>query len=248
MSKPEEGDMPENTKNVHQRMHAVMELLDYVCKESKKVNNQYSFVSHDAVTAAVRAQMVDQGLVCLVTVIEHSQDGNRTDATIRAKIVNIDDPSDFVEVDSFGFGVDTQDKGPGKAISYALKYALLKTFMLETGDDPERDQIDHESQEDQRAGVMQNVARLMKEHSVTRDELIAVTGKPSRDMTDEELQTVPAIIISQFPLDRLKEKGSVTIIGSCPSCGETTIDKDLVKIDGVLYCKSCGPPSEEATT
>jgi hypothetical protein len=31
------------------------------------------------------------------------------------------------------------DKGPGKAVSYAFKYALLKVFCLETGDDPDND-------------------------------------------------------------------------------------------------------------
>jgi hypothetical protein len=33
--------------------------------------------------------------------------------------------------------LDNGDKAPGKAISYATKYALLKTFLLETGEDEE---------------------------------------------------------------------------------------------------------------
>ena len=33
--------------------------------------------------------------------------------------------------------MDNADKAPGKAISYAFKYALLKTFALETGEDEE---------------------------------------------------------------------------------------------------------------
>ncbi len=53
---------------------------------------------------------------------------------------NIDDPQDKLDTCSFGFGVDTQDKGPGKAMSYMVKYALLKTLGLETGDDPDFDQ------------------------------------------------------------------------------------------------------------
>ena len=39
-----------------------------------------------------------------------------------------------------GYGIDPADKGIGKAISYSFKYALLKTFCLETGDDPDQDQ------------------------------------------------------------------------------------------------------------
>jgi hypothetical protein len=40
-------------------------------------------------------------------------------------------------VETFGYGVDAQDKGPGKAMSYGVKYALLKVLGLETGDDPD---------------------------------------------------------------------------------------------------------------
>lgn len=33
----------------------------------------------------------------------------------------------------YGHGIDTQDKGAGKATTYALKYTLLYTFMVATG-------------------------------------------------------------------------------------------------------------------
>ena len=33
----------------------------------------------------------------------------------------------------YGHGIDSQDKAPGKATTYALKYALLYTFMVATG-------------------------------------------------------------------------------------------------------------------
>ncbi len=38
---------------------------------------------------------------------------------------------------SSGTGVDPQDKSVGKALTYAHKYALIETFMLEIGDDPD---------------------------------------------------------------------------------------------------------------
>jgi hypothetical protein len=50
---------------------------------------------------------------------------------------NIDDRTDYIDVETFGYGVDPQDKGPGKAMSYGVKYALLKVLGLETGDDPD---------------------------------------------------------------------------------------------------------------
>lgn len=130
--------------NIYQRLHAVMEEVSYVQKEDKKINNQYTFVSHDAVTAKIRPALIKHGIVAVPNVMEHNQDGNRTEVVVNLRFVNIDKPEDNVSVSMLGFGIDPQDKGPGKAISYAVKYALLKAFSLETGDDPEKDQIEHE--------------------------------------------------------------------------------------------------------
>lgn len=129
--------------NLFQRLLKVMEEVDYVQKENKKVNGQYTFVSHDAVTAKVRPALVKQGIMAIPTVISKNQDGNRTEVEIGVTFVNVDDPQDKFAVQYFGYGIDTQDKGPGKAISYAVKYALLKVLGLETGDDPEKESIDH---------------------------------------------------------------------------------------------------------
>lgn len=38
-----------------------------------------------------------------------------------------------VELQGYGHGTDTQDKGAGKATTYALKYTLLYTFLTPTG-------------------------------------------------------------------------------------------------------------------
>ena len=59
---------------------------------------------------------------------------------VSVRFQNIDDPDDFLAVETCGYGVDDQDKGPGKAMSYAVKYALLKCLGLETGDDPDIEQ------------------------------------------------------------------------------------------------------------
>lgn len=124
------------TKNIHQRIHDAMKEVDYVQKE-KKPRMQYSIVTHDAVTALVRPVLHRHGIVYHIAKLRHGQDGNRTRAWVQVAFVNIDNPSDRFLTESFGYGVDDQDKGPGKAISYAVKYALLKTLGLETGDDPD---------------------------------------------------------------------------------------------------------------
>ena len=41
-----------------------------------------------------------------------------------------------------GEGADPGDKAPYKALTGALKYALLQSFLLATGDDPEDERAD----------------------------------------------------------------------------------------------------------
>lgn len=127
------------TKNLHQRLAAAMGKVDYIQKE-KKQGMRYSIVSHDAVTAKVRPALLAEGIIYHIVHINYEQIGNRTHCLMTMRFVNIDNPDDSIDVMSFGYGIDDQDKGAGKAMSYAVKYALLKTLGLETGDDPDEDQ------------------------------------------------------------------------------------------------------------
>ena len=133
----------EKPRNIFQRLNAVMKDVSFVSKGDKTVNGQYTFVSHDAVTAAVRKPMVEHGVVYFPTNLAYVVNGNRVEVSIDLRFVNIDEPLDYVDIPTLGFGIDPQDKGPGKALSYAVKYGLLKALGLETGDDPEKDLIPH---------------------------------------------------------------------------------------------------------
>lgn len=127
------------TLNLWQRIASAQKAVDYIQKEKKQGMN-YSIVSHDAVTAKVRPVLVENGVLYYPVDIQSTQDGNRTQVKLTVRFVNVDKPEEHFDVPSLGYGIDSQDKGPGKAISYAVKYALLKTLGLETGDDPDQDQ------------------------------------------------------------------------------------------------------------
>ena len=126
--------------NIHQRLALAMKQVTYIQKE-KKQGMRYSIVSHDSVTSKVRPALLEAGIVYYPIEVQHQQSGNRTECAMTVRFVNVDDPQDFFDVETFGYGLDDQDKGPGKAMSYAVKYALLKTLGLETGDDPDEDQV-----------------------------------------------------------------------------------------------------------
>lgn len=125
--------------NLFQRLHAVMCEVDYIQKE-KKSGMKYSIVSHDAVTAKVRPLLVKHRVMYTSSVKSAEQDGTMTKTLVEVTFINIDKPTETHAVVMLGHGIDPQDKGPGKAISYAVKYALLKTLGLETGDDPDQEQ------------------------------------------------------------------------------------------------------------
>jgi len=55
------------------------------------------------------------------------------------RFINIDNPSDFIDIKTYGDGLDTGDKAPGKAMTYGDKYALMKAYKISTGDDPDKE-------------------------------------------------------------------------------------------------------------
>lgn len=53
---------------------------------------------------------------------------------VKTKYLLLHTSGESLEISGYGHGVDSQDKGAGKATTYALKYALLYSFLVPTGD------------------------------------------------------------------------------------------------------------------
>jgi len=144
--------------NIYQRISAVMKDIEYLAKDDEVSTGKSSYraVTEEKVTSAVRAALIKHGIVIVPVEQEHSRVDevvkvwnkydqredekiNRiTTVNTRYRIQNIDDKDDFVIASSSGTGVDTQDKGVGKAMTYSFKYLLLRTFAIPTGDDPDK--------------------------------------------------------------------------------------------------------------
>ncbi len=52
---------------------------------------------------------------------------------VKTKYLLLHSSGESQEIAGYGHGIDSGDKGAGKATTYALKYALLYTFMTPTG-------------------------------------------------------------------------------------------------------------------
>ena len=55
------------------------------------------------------------------------------------RFVNVDEPSEYIDITTYGDGVDSQDKAPGKAMTYSDKYALIKAYKIRSGEDPDQE-------------------------------------------------------------------------------------------------------------
>lgn len=53
---------------------------------------------------------------------------------------------EYIDLVGYGHGIDSQDKAPGKATTYALKYVLLYTFLIPTGAIDDTDNTHSDSQ------------------------------------------------------------------------------------------------------
>lgn len=127
------------TKTLYQKIHQVMQDVSYLNKDDKIAfgNTKYNAISEEKVTMTVRASLINNGLVILPFEQTASKTGNISSVNTRYKIVDIE-TGDHEVLASSGEGADTQDKGVGKAMTYAYKYMLLRTFAIPTGEDPDK--------------------------------------------------------------------------------------------------------------
>lgn len=132
--------------NIYQRINAVRKAIGYVQRD-KAVSTgggSYKAVTHDAVTGMVRAALIEHGVIIVPSVVSavfhpKEQDAKQRlyEATYQVDFVNMDQPEERITINANAHALDNGDKAPGKALSYATKYAILKLFNIETGEDEE---------------------------------------------------------------------------------------------------------------
>lgn len=124
---------------LYQKISAVMSEVRYLSKDDAIAfkETKYKAISEEKVTSTVRESLIRHGLVILPVKQEHRREGTLTTVDTEYKIVDIE-TGEYEILASSGTGADTQDKGVGKAMTYAYKYLLLRTFAIPTGEDPDK--------------------------------------------------------------------------------------------------------------
>ena len=144
--------------NIYQRIIEIRHGVKAITKdvEVRTGGGSYKAVSHDAVTEMLRPLMATAGVFSLLAPgnQEILDSGQRTKGgamifTMRQHFTmtyhNIDHPGDQIEQEIEAWVNDFGDKAPGKIQSYATKTALMKMFMVSTGDADEQPTYDERS-------------------------------------------------------------------------------------------------------
>lgn len=143
--------------NIFQRMSAITAELQTVSKNLtvSTGNSSYKAVSERDVLDAVKPLEAKYGVYSYPvsrTVLEsnmlesertyNGKTTKRTDFMTRIqtvyRFVNVDKPEEYIDTTTFAEGLDSGDKGSGKAMTYSDKYALMKAYKISTGDDPDQ--------------------------------------------------------------------------------------------------------------
>ena len=184
--------------NIYQRIRSVMSELDSVSKTKKvKHGDKFQYIGHDDVTEALQPLFVKHGIVQKVSMQTLERDADTQMIRVCALVawVNIDNSEDMHVVTAFGESCATtgvRDGAPrgddlqvGKAVSYAVKVAQLKNFVLYGDTTP-----DNETGQPKQQAAAANVAPR---------------GEPVADVMIDALAGQYEAVKTRAELDKLRE-------------------------------------------
>ncbi len=136
--------------NLRQKLAQVRREVGYIQKRGKNQFHNYTYAMAADIAGAIGDRLAALNVVLgrrnlniKRSELQHDR-GTETVVEVTVDYEFIDGDSDeSLTVPSYGEGRDRGDKAPYKALTGALKYALIQTVMIATGDDPEDERPDN---------------------------------------------------------------------------------------------------------
>lgn len=193
--------------NLYEKIQAVSNEVRNISKDMTVGSGSYSYkaVSDIDVTLAVKDAEVKFKIVSIPIkqelvnseVIRIQKKNNEEGLTfvdtikMTVRIIDLEDTTQSIEIESFGKGIDSGDKGFGKASTYARKYALLNAYKIATGEDPDADKS-----KDQTTAKLPSEKRvhvenyLLKNTNALNEMLKYWSVSELKDLTDKQIETI----------------------------------------------------------
>jgi hypothetical protein len=191
--------------NIYEKLSAITTELSTVAKnlEVGIGQNKYKAVGEADVLRAVKPleakykvysyphsrQIIESGTIESTTFKGEVKKNLFERIEVIYRFVNIEKPDEFVDITTYGDGIDSQDKSVGKAMTYADKYALLKAYKIITGEDP--DQNPSEELKGVQTATKPLDSKLLAEAerlNIKLENVAAYLKKPVENLTDADLQ------------------------------------------------------------
>lgn len=187
-SKPKEN----KDFNIHQRMINVMKNIGVIPKEGIHFQ-KYKYVKYDTIARILPQHLVENGINVVTNITKDEQIGNLSKIWMEISFINVENPTDRITVNFSGTGTDSQDKGTSKAITSAFKSCLLKTFILESGDeeDIEAHNIERTEYKKVNQEQMTSVMNLIDNNKARLPGLLNYLGaKNIEDINEDDYQKI----------------------------------------------------------
>ncbi|HDR5269484.1 TPA: ERF family protein [Bacillus thuringiensis] len=162
---------------IYGRITAIMQAVQHLEKDTAVSFNKtnYKAISEQKVTSTIRKELIRNNLVMFPENVRYERNGNIGQVHVTYRMVCSDDGSS-ITIESVGEGADSQDKASGKAMTYCYKYALLRTFAIPTGEDPDKvssDELDHKQKQEEMKERRQTFVASIDAYRETHAEIVA---------------------------------------------------------------------------
>lgn len=131
---------------LHQKLLKVRKAIKAMAKDGYNDFHKYNYLSESQVTESMKELLDAHDILfaydASITSIRDvpTKSGNSLVTSVDVKCYLIDAVTGQQIISTVpGQGQDAGDKGVYKAVTGAIKYFFMKTFLIPTGDDPERD-------------------------------------------------------------------------------------------------------------
>lgn len=146
----------ESIGNIAAAIGKVVQECGYVASDATNAFHRYSYLSDEKLLGHVRGSMASHGLAIVPMTVTHEKEEVKTAkgktevlVTTTTTFLLSHSSGEWMHVQCLAMGQDSGDKGPYKAATGALKYALRQVFLIATGDDAEKESQEARQSEEQ---------------------------------------------------------------------------------------------------
>ncbi|HDY87503.1 MAG TPA: hypothetical protein ENH82_05220 [bacterium] len=129
--------------NIYQKLIEIRKQVVCLKKDGDNKHFNFKYVSSSKTLIALRKKMDDLGVLLVPKIVGHTitQGEKRilTELDIEYTWLNAEKPEETLVCPFYAQGIDSNELGVGKALTYGEKYFLLKFFNIATDkDDPDQ--------------------------------------------------------------------------------------------------------------